>query len=183
MSTEEKWLPVAGYENAYEVSDMGRVRSLDRWIPNRWGGKNLYKGTIICPELNHNGYFRLGLHRDGYLKMKFVHNLVAESFIGVKPEGYDYCHNDGIRTNNILSNLRYDTKESNQCDRRKHGTENIGIKHGMAKISEDDVREIIRLKGIVTQKELSKRFGIVQSKISAIQRRQLWKHIVFNEAA
>lgn len=118
---EERWLPIVGYEGLYEVSDHGRVRSL--------GGTGLHgkpKSTRLrklTPK--DSGHLQVDLWRDNSRRMRKVHQLVLEAFIGPRPgHGYDGCHWDGDPANNHVSNLRWDTKLGNAADTRRHGTHN-----------------------------------------------------------
>lgn len=124
--SSERWLPVVGYEDYYEVSDQGRVRSLDRVVTDdlHGGRRRRIKGRILTPHRGasrRSGYTRVGLMRDGTRKTGWVYVLVARAFLGPLPEGMVTCHNDGDGTNNALSNLRYDTPASNMQDQIKHG--------------------------------------------------------------
>ena len=114
--TEERWLPVVGYEGLYEVSDLGRVRSLDR-VSNA----TLRKGRILRQSKNTQGRFQVGLHRDRRQTSKTVHKLVLEAFVGQAPPGLEACHNNGNHEDNRLENLRWDTKSSNVLDQVRHG--------------------------------------------------------------
>lgn len=122
--TEERWLPVVGWEGLYEVSDHGRVRSLPRRAPNPGtGGYRDWPGTVRSQFDHKLGYKMVRLHRDGERKSKYVHALVLEAFVGARPDGGMYgCHNDGDPTNNVVVNLRWGTPSSNQQDAIRHGT-------------------------------------------------------------
>jgi hypothetical protein len=124
MSTHETWLPVVGFEDLYEVSESGRVRALPRVVMRN--GKPVHR---VARELKtypnvQTGYMMAHLTpREGakYLKKRTVHQLVLEAFVGPRPDGYQACHNDGSRTNNHVSNLRWDTVSANAYDRVDHG--------------------------------------------------------------
>lgn len=114
MHEDEVWKDIPGKEGQYQASSLGRVRSLDRVVPQ---GDNFIsvKGQLLNPSLLR-GYFsvRLGGGRQG--KAYLVHRLVALTFIGEIPEDYHVCHNNGIPTDNRVENLRIDTPSSNQLD-------------------------------------------------------------------
>lgn len=116
----ERWKPVVGYESYYEVSDHGRVRSLDRVVEhrNRWGGINRRKqlGKILSPGTHADGHKFVKLSADGSVRGRFVHQLVLEAFVGPRPEGLVCCHWDDDPSNNRLSNLRYDSGSANWRD-------------------------------------------------------------------
>ena len=113
MSGDERWLPVPRFEGAYEVSDRGRVRSLDRIGSTG----NRLKGKVLTPQKTWNGRLRVDLyHPDGGHKWVTVHRLVLEAFEGPCPEGHECCHWDDDPENNRLENLRWDTRSSNKLD-------------------------------------------------------------------
>jgi len=121
-SIVELWRPVVGYEGLYEVSNMGRVRSLDRTIKNSRGLYKL-KGKLMKPRQGSGGYFLVSFYDVGRITHKRVHVLVLETFIGNRPSPqHDACHNDGNPANNSLNNLRWDSRKENIKDLVKHGT-------------------------------------------------------------
>lgn len=122
----EVWKPIAGHEGRYEVSDAGRVRSLDRVVMRNNGRPLKRRGQLLKPfkgDAYDHQVVSLG-SRDRH----YLHTLVLEAFVGPRPtEGrWEACHNDGNPLNNALSNLRWDTASANQRDRRAHGTHHYG---------------------------------------------------------
>ena len=129
MSTLEQWKPVHGYEEIYEVSSHGRVRSVDRTVTCSDGKVHRYKGKVLSACLSkRGGYPLVNLRDQGKGQTRYVHSLVAEAFIGSRPEGMEVCHNDGDSTNNHLDNLRYDTSSDNELDKVRHGTHHEAVK-------------------------------------------------------
>lgn len=121
MMTNETWLAIGGCEG-FEVSDHGRVRSLPRKILCRDGRIRRVKSGLRKLRLvrNENGKpssVRVTIRGKSYL----VHALVLTAFRGPRPKGQEGCHNDGNATHNRLSNLRWDTRESNVEDVYRHG--------------------------------------------------------------
>lgn len=113
----EVWRPVIGYEGFYDVSNLGNVRSVDRFIYqiNRWGGltKRLLKGRIIKQATINGGYKVVGLSKNGETKQKFVHILAAKAFIP-NPNNYPIInHKDENPSNNNLDNLEWCTVQYN----------------------------------------------------------------------
>lgn len=131
----ETWLPVVGYEGLYEVSDLGRVRSLDRVVRqrNRWGTEvdRAYPGRVLSPSADSSGYLQVTFSRDGIQYRPLVHHLVLAAFGPPRPEGYIADHADGDRRNNRVDNLRWATWSDNGRNRHdvrnKHGQ--IGVMH------------------------------------------------------
>lgn len=113
----EHWKPVVGFEGLYEVSDHGRVRSLDRMT-----ARGLRKGQMMKPFALDTGHLRVRLSRDGRGSGPLVHRLVLEAFVGPCPDGQEGCHSDGNPENNHVGNLRWATRSENQLDSVRHGT-------------------------------------------------------------
>ena len=103
---DELWKSIKGYEGLYEVSTLGRVRSIERMVVNRRNREMKIKETILKPENVYNGYERVFLCKNGKGVHKRVATLVYESFIGAIPEGLEIDHANGVRTDNRLENLR-----------------------------------------------------------------------------
>jgi hypothetical protein len=134
MERIEQWLPVVGFEGSYEVSDLGRIRSVDRVIDAAHGawrqpglvvmGKRRLKGKIIRPGRAASG------HLNNTQIGKGVHVIVAEAFIGPRPAGMETRHIDGDPSNNRLENLEYGTRSENAEDSKRHGTHfHAGVTH------------------------------------------------------
>lgn len=121
----ERWLPVVGYEGLYEVSDHGRVRSLDRVVYRHDGLPSRRRGTMRKQERirgkSTEVRLAVGLNKNGRRRMRYVHHLVLEAFVGLRPEGTEACHEDDDSANNHLSNLRWDTHLANMADRARNG--------------------------------------------------------------
>lgn len=125
----ETWRPVAGYQGFYEVSDLGHVRSLDRWIEcsNRWGSTTRYfkPGRVLKVKRKKkatHAYAVVTLSVHDVQATFEVHRLVLQAFRGECPPGQQGCHEDGNLFDNRLSNLRWGTPSSNAQDRIQHGT-------------------------------------------------------------
>jgi hypothetical protein len=116
----EQWRPVPGYEGSYEVSDHGRVRSLDRQVPHAKYGTMRVRGALLQPFDAH-GRAGVTLHRGGKRRETLVHSLMLEAFVGPRPPGHEACHGDGDKGNNRLANLRWDTTSANVLDQVRHG--------------------------------------------------------------
>lgn len=114
---EEHWKTIGGYEGLYEVSDQGRIRSVDRYVINpKTGKRDFYrKGTIRRLEKAHDGYRRIALNKDGKVKRYFVHRLVLDAFHpNPNPEKYTQVnHKNEVTDDNRLSNLEWCTQVYN----------------------------------------------------------------------
>lgn len=82
-------------------------------------------------DLTIHGYLAVRLCKKGVKYATTVHRLVLETFVGLCPDSMEACHNNGIRDDNRLGNLRWDTRKNNQRDRIKHGTDSKGKNNPM----------------------------------------------------
>lgn len=111
-SEEEIWKPVVGYEGLYEVSSLGRIRSVDR-IVFQQGRSQKYKGCIMSPFIGNHGYYGIRLSKNNKKKTYSVHRLVALAFIP-NPDNLPVInHKDETHTNNCVSNLEWCTQKYN----------------------------------------------------------------------
>lgn len=176
----EFWVKVPGYEEHYEISNMGRLRSFDRWIANKKGAPVFYESRIMKTPKG-GSYCQGVLRKPGVKPWSFrVHRLVAEIFVH-RPSGKDYVdHISGDTADNRASNLRWCTcKENTYYGMYETRTIKVkGTDHPMSKLTEDDVRAIrLELAEGATQKSLSLKYGVKQSNISSIYRGKIWGHI------
>lgn len=171
----EQWRPVVGYEGFYEVSDLGRVRSLPR--PSR-PGKRSYEGKVLSDGSRKGKYHAVHLCKLGKIYVAYVHHVVLCAFVGPRPEGMDGCHNNGDLHDNRLVNLRWDSRRANIRDKLGHGTENIGTRNGSAKLADEDVRRIREMVLFgARRRDIAVTFGIHHLHVSNIMRRDTWKHV------
>jgi hypothetical protein len=133
VATPPRWLSVPQYESTYEVSDLGRVRSLDRVVVcrNRIGfgfHERRYPTRLLKVSPDDNGYPRVSLTVSGRVQRRHVHRLVLGVFVGPAPEGHEGCHRDGNPENNRLDNLYWGTPSENQYDKVRHGRHHNQVK-------------------------------------------------------
>lgn len=180
MAAGERWRDVVGWEGFYTVSDRGRIRTVERKYIRKGDGAHmtiparLRKATVPLPRLN---YPCVSLQvRGRKLVLRPVHVLVAAAFIGPRPAGLETRHIDGVKTNNLLTNLRYGTVSENQRDRVLHGTSNRGERCGSAKLTEADVHEIRRLRAQtdMTHKQIATQFGVARESVRDIENGKRW---------
>lgn len=117
---KEIWKDIPGYEGFYQVSNIGRVRSLDR-VTKKWDGERLSKGIIMKQAANIKGYLFVQLFKDGVGKIKTVHRLVAEAFLPNDGRLPQINHKDENKRNNCVENLEW-------CDglyNARYGTRNL----------------------------------------------------------
>lgn len=111
----EIWKDIKGYEGLYQVSNLGKVKSLARFIQrNRVGGR-YYPELILKPTINikRYGYLYVHLHKKGVTKVVTVHRLVAEAFISNPNNLPEINHKDENKSNNCVDNLEWCTSKYN----------------------------------------------------------------------
>ena len=108
LAEAERWMPVPDYEDRYEVSTYGRVRSLRT-------------GRLLAQRMDKDARARVNLARPGRPSTVSVHVLVLLAFVGPRPQGAHACHVDDDGANNALSNLYWGTPTQNAYDRVRNG--------------------------------------------------------------
>lgn len=119
---KEEWRDIAGYEKYYQVSDLGRVRSLDRVVPHSNGGPKRRKGRVLRSSSSSGPYQTVTLSVEAKHKQCTVHRLVAIAFLGPCPSGHQVRHGPNGKLDNRLSNLAYGTQSQNSLDKYRDGT-------------------------------------------------------------
>lgn len=114
----EQWRPVVGH-HGYEVSDLGRVRSVDRVVIHETGRRQPRRGRALALVEQGSGHLKVGLGRRHYDQ---VHRLVMAAFVGPCPDGMEVRHLNGDPADNRLENLAYGTRAENIADAVRHGT-------------------------------------------------------------
>lgn len=170
---KEEWRPVDGFKASYEVSSLGRVRSIPRWILYSNGSKRFYPGQILRPILNSHGYLMVGLYSGGRSKVKAVHRLVTQAFLGACPSGLEVCHGPKGKTDNRLTNLSYGSRSKNLgSDRLRDGNHTRGTRNGMAKLTEETAH-LVRTSAL-RNKVLAARLGVHPDTIRDVRSRRTW---------
>ena len=177
------WKPIPGYENAYEASTEGRIRSLERIVTyTRRDGRCVerkYSSKVLTPGLNSRGYEIVTLcDAANRHHTRAIHRLVLETFVGPKKPGQQCRHLDGNIRNNALSNLCWGTSAENMADKIAHGTWVRGSRVGNSRLTEQQVREI---KARLAQKEphasIALDYDVKTVTISAISSGRNWSWI------
>lgn len=153
---------------AYEVSNLGRVRS---WAKGRWGltkGRRA-KPLLLARKVDRDGYPLVSLGAGDNSK---VHQLVATAFLGPRPLGQEVRHKDDDPSNACAVNLEYGTRRDNildSLDRKRWG-------HAVT-LTPNNVRRIRQLLGRVRQVDIAAQFGVSQCAISHVARKRTWSHV------
>ncbi|WP_186095676.1 NUMOD4 domain-containing protein [Burkholderia gladioli] len=170
--TTEIWKSIPGWPE-YDVSSLGRVRRAKA----SHGAK---VGRVLKAWIHKNsGYPCVTLYRNNIGRSIQIHRLLALAFL---PEStadrYQVAHWDGKPANLDLGNLRWATPTENSRDRRRHGTDSFGARNPMARLTEEQVREIrIAVKGGDGRRIVAARFGIARQTVDDIVRGRRWGHI------
>jgi len=175
----EIWKKIIRYEELYEVSNLGRIKSISRkYHPNE---------TILKQhEYGNYGHMMVILSKKNKHETLAVHRLVLESFIGLRPKNMECRHLDGNAKNNRLENLRWGTPKENCADKIAHGKQfkfdpkkSIGSNNIKAKLTEWMVRIIkkLLLDKNFNYKQISKLFNISICTIRDIDKNRTWRHI------
>lgn len=211
MEMKEIWKDVPGYEGLYQVSNLGRVKSLGKWVTfkrrkDSVPGRYWRLGIEMKPTITEKGYQWMRLIKNGkYSGTWQVHRMVLEAFVGPCPDGMECRHfPDNNPSNNRLDNLSWATHYDNIQDRYFHNTYDFGEDNTAAKLTEEDVALIKRLRdrdkrkylnyrgpkvrgreypyGYMQriQKKFTKRTGkqITPTMIGFILRGQNWTHLI-----
>lgn len=127
--SREVWKDIEGYEGIYQVSDLGRVKRVESTVVRKKQGNFTKPEKLMKPNVTPKGYLRIQLSKEGSTKNKFVHSLVAETFLD-KPSGdnLQVNHKDGNKLNNKKGNLEWVTPSENQ----QHAYDN-GLKEPVVK--------------------------------------------------
>lgn len=173
----EEWRPAPRFAGFYEVSDLGRVRSVDRVVTRDYGdGRTTTvkrRGKLMKFDYR-DGYAAVRMQANGFSFKAYVHRLVCEAFHGPQPssEKSMVAHNDGNPSNNTPGNLRWATPGENQRDRENHGTHNRGERSYLSKLTWDAAAEIRASNDSTTH--LAAKFGVTPANIRMIRRGLTW---------
>ena len=165
---EEIWKDIQGYEGLYQISNMGRVKSVERTAKNGRGYRTVPE-KIMKPYKNSDGYLQVGLYKDDKGKKYYVHRLVADTFLENPEEYTEVNHRDEDKENNRADNLEWCSRSYNN----NYGTKNKRISEkntNNPKISKA-VIGINKVSGLILEfpstKEASRQLGIPNSQICA----------------
>ena len=184
MNQEEIWKPIFG--GRYEVSSLGRVRSISREIVpagTKRGYRNM-RGRVLRLQKHSQGYLAARVYpTTGDRQLRLVHQLVLRAFHGPPPPDIpgrvESRHLDGVKTNNRADNLVWGSTKDNYRDSVRHGTaRGRGSTNPQSKLTESQVIEIReRVKSGEVQMRLAEEYDVHFATINAIHKRKNWKHL------
>jgi len=170
----EIWKQITGYENLYEVSNLGRVKSLIRT-------KHIKEDRIMKPTAHCTGYQIIGLTVNGKQKLFRLHRIVALHFCEKKDDCDVVNHKNGIKDDNKASNLEWTTVSGNTSHSFAMGLQSVrrGQESNLSVLSESDVIKIREKfkEGGYTKKQIGLLFNVSRTCIHHIVNRINWKHI------
>lgn len=178
----ERWKWVVGYEGHYQVSDQGRVRSVDREIeiPTRWGGsfKRMHKGQLLKLQGDRQGYLRACLYQQSKLCFTPVHRLVALVFIPNPKNLPEVDHKNGIRSDARRKNLQRVTRGMNDRLAKQRRNARSGAPLTAGYLTSRQVQQARKLKARgVPYTRLAEKFGVSDVAIRHAVRGNTWRHV------
>jgi hypothetical protein len=175
---KEVWKSVVGFEGEYEVSNLGRLRSLPRIRIYLFRGKiarRFYPGKVQKPQQQRSGHLRVKLRRKHGARQ--VHRLVLEAFVGPQPNMQETLHCDGNPTNNRIDNLRWGTRAENVADAIRHGDRLVGEDRRDSRLRNIDIPHIRRRCLSEPIRTIAKDFSVSIATILAIRDGRTWRNI------
>lgn len=164
----EVWLPYKGYEEHYEVSDLGNVRSLSR-LTDFGSSKKFVLGRVLKIKCRKGKYPFVILSKDNAQSSKMIHRLVAETHIQNPLNLPEVNHKDGNKNNNAKDNLEWATRSYNQLHAYDTGLLTL------RKLTREDVLSI--RSSSLSDNQLSKKFNVRPGNIWNVRNRKSWQHV------
>jgi len=167
----EEWKVIQDFPD-YSISNTGSIKRITT-------GVHTYPGRIVKQTQNRKGYRRVTLHKNKHHTL-LVHSLVAKAFIGTKPNGMEINHIDGIKNNNMVTNLEYVTPKENSRHALKLGLMKPlhGEKNGNHKLTAQDVTKIKQLlRQGIRPTRIAEQFNVWIGTIGHISAGRSWKNL------
>lgn len=170
--SKEIWKPITEFNGLYEISSIGRVRSIDRQALYRKsipGSIRLIKGKVLKPNIN-KGYHLYTLTLNGKPFYRYSHRLVITYFIGEIPKNKAVNHKDANKSNNSVKNLEICTNAENNKHAGLMNLKPIGTNHTNSKLTHEQLKEVRRLlnETELSHKKIAKMFNVYRTTISRI---------------
>lgn len=171
----ERWKSIESFEDLYEVSDEGRIRSLPRRVPFRVYYFRNVRGGMKTLTLDKDGYLQVSLSKLGVPYCRKVHRLVADAFLERSELDEDVNHKDACKHNNHWRNLEWCTHKENGEHAAGADLMAYGRRHGIAKLTEADIPVIRQLfyQGW-TYRSISENFEVSTATISDVIKGKTW---------
>jgi len=175
----ESWKDIIEFNNEYQISNIGRIRSKDAIIMRSNGSPHTRKSKILKPALD-GGYFKGSVSINKKLVPYRIHKLVANAFVDGKKDRLEVNHINGIKSDNRSENLEWVSRSENMIHAIKTGLLPVtrGSQRTQSKMNEDTVREIYRLKSQgIQRKIIVEKLGISIHMYKDLMRGKTWKHV------
>jgi len=176
----EVWKDVKGFEGIYQVSNLGRIKSLEvKRFTKTNNSFSTYKEKILNQSYTKDGYLKITFTVDKIKRTFLSHRLVATSFIPNPENKPEVNHINGIKDDNRDENLEWNTPVENLKHAYVNGLKmpKQGIKNGCSKLSEKEVLEIRKIGKTMFKKDIAVLYNVGTSTISRVQNKTHWKHI------
>lgn len=178
---EEVFKPIKGYEGSYEISNLGRVKSLSRMVKGKGGGLRRVPERIMSVRTGGREYLHATLCLNSKYKTRTVHGLVAEAFLDADPSRPQVNHINGDKFDNRVENLEWVTQSENMLHSYKMGLHKrkVGSEVPGAKLTEREVGIIRKLHNTkkLFHREIGEAFGVSKSTIKGIINNKYWNHV------
>lgn len=178
---QEIWKDIPNFENLYQVSNYGRIKSLSRTnlVQYKDGSiRNKHTKEKILSLYDRGGYLHIKLCKNSIYTTYRISRLVLTIFNRPPKPGEDACHFPDKNTyNNNITNLVWASRQENISHTNIHGTRLLGEKTNNAKLSTQDIITIRKLQGKKSSKELSSIYKVSSATINRIWARKIWRHI------
>ena len=175
---QELWRDIPEYNNLYQASNLGQIRSVDRIVKVTGQNPRRLKSRTLSQAIFGAGYYLVNLSKNNIPKTRLVHRLIMSAFHGPCPDGYEVNHKDGDKSNNRLDNLEYMTPTENAQHGYQIGLTPKGSQRSDAKLNEQAVSEIKRdLANGIKVSDLAKRHKVSWSAINKIRKGKSWRHV------
>ena len=174
----EQWKDIVDYEGVYQISNLGRFKSLREHKTTKWPRKKKMTDRIAKVSFDKNGYLRTGLYRNKTAKTVKVHRLVAIHFIPNPENKPEVNHKKGIKTDNRFFMLEWNTVPENNQHAIDTGLIKVkGEDNKSSKLTEEQVVKIRTLYPEYNFSEIARMYNVHHSTISRIIKRTKWNHI------
>jgi len=176
----EIWKDIKDYENIYQISNLGRVKRLERKVIDTLKRIYTYPEKILTGDHSKSDYTKITLVKNRKNKVFRIHRLVAITFIPNLENKREVNHKDGNKLNNNIANLEWVSPSENIRHAFNAGlSTQKGSKNNFSKLTEDQVKEIFKLAATskFTQTEIAKKFKISRTTVSDIKNKKRWGYL------
>lgn len=177
----EIWKKIQKFNNEYEISNLGNIRSIHSILIRSNGRPHTRKSKILKPALNRSGYFAGSVCVNKKMIPYTIHRLVAENFIDNPNNKLEVNHKNGIKIDNRVENLEWVTRQENMNHAYENGLVRIlkGSNIGTSVLNEEQVKEIRKkfIPRVYSRIKLAKEYNVSEATIKDILYRRTWLHI------